>query len=745
MNKARRTMLAKMMVVVFAVVMSVSLSAKADGFDLTTAQTDDTKVKSYKNGTDDALGTEFTFSVQPAWKLFADYGEYSTANRAITASFSSNKPVDIVYEFDAATTINAYKMQTSTTTGGATHNTRAPHEWKFFGSNDGTTWTKLDSQSVASWEKSEQKSFMFFNDTAYKYYRLMITANGGDSYLEMFSLEYGYLSGSYTIGESGVTLTGDIGEDFSIGYIDGTIDLAGHTLTVSTLTGGGTITNTSAFADKTTTQTGDTNVKSYVDGEETTLSQPAWQAFGDFESYSASTTPQHRVLCNPFTAPTEIDYDFGTATVIDAFRLTSGNNNSAGTRAPKTMSFHGWDGESWQKLGAWTNQTGWVKNEMRQYDFANTNAYTKYRIRFLENNGGTSGTAQVLEFFKLEYGCCAEAGKVVVNVPSGATVENTDVTLSGNVRLVKDGAGTFAASKAAQTYTGGTEVRGGTLKAGAASDGLFGPVRSEIRVMADGAFDMNGMATRIDGYLLSLYGGTLADGGGSTSGDGVKIVLRADSMFEASNNMYLGATSANLSSIDLCGYTLTGYIASGKYLRLFNIDVEDGTIEASGAGTLIASEVVATSADFRLGCALLVANNKSLSVRNYEALNEGDNGNQYGALYVYGAFKPTTAYWYGCTLMDDSTLDLSGGNMSAASSSTKGPTALSFEENATVNVTVGDRKISSTTPIMSWTEETKPANIDTVKFVRADADRPYALTLKSDGLYAQAGLIISFH
>lgn len=126
------------------------------------------------------------------------------------------------------------------------------------------------------------------------------------------------------------------------------------------------------------------------------------------------------------------------------------------------------------------------------------------------------------------------------------------------------------------------------------------------------------------------------------------------------------------------------------------------------------------------------------------ALNEGDNGAQTGTLYVYGAFKPTTAYWYGCTLMDGSTLDLSGGNMSAASSSTKGPTALSFEESATVNITVGDRKVSALTPIMSWTEETKPANIDTVTFVRADADRKYSIVRKSDGLYLETGLIIIF-
>ena len=742
MNKARRTMLAKMMVVVFAVVMSVSLSAKADGFDLTTAQTDDTKVKSYKNGTDEALGTEFTFSVQPAWKLFADYGEYSTANRAITASFSSNKPVDIVYEFDTATAINAYKIQTSTTTGGTSHNTRAPHEWKFFGSTDGTTWTKLDSQSVASWNKSEQKSFMFFNDTAYRYYRLMITANGGDSYLELFSLEYGYVSGNYTIGESGVALTGDIGADFSIGYIDRTIDIAGHTLTVSALTGGGTITDSSSF-DKTTTQTDATNVKSYVNGVETALSQPAWQAFGDFESYSSSGTPQHRVLCNPFRAPTDIDYDFSTATVIDSFRLTSGNNNSAGARAPKTMSFYGWDGADWMELGAWTGQTGWSRNMTRQYDFANTNAYVKYRIRFYEDNGDG-----ILEFFKLEYGCHAKAGKVIVNVPNGETTTNANVTLTGNVRLIKDGAGTFVASKAGQTYIGGSEVSAGTLKAGASSDGVFGFGGSEIRIMSGGTFDMNGFSTRIAKYLFLLYGGKLADGGGSTSGAGASVVLKANSTFEASNNMYLGAGSASLSSIDLGGNTFSGTIASGKFLRLYNIDVEDGTVEASGAGALIASGAVATNVDFRLGCAVVVATDTTFPVRDYEALGgKRSTSNESGTMEVYGAFTPTSDSFYGCTLMDGSTLDLStrSTTLNPYSNFTAGSTTLKFEANATINIHLGTRKTSGAVPLLSWTAETKPDNIDTVKFVRADEGRRYSLVVKENGLYACAGFIISIY
>ena len=55
---------------------------------------------------------------------------------------------------------------------------------------------------------------------------------------------------------------------------------------------------------------------------------------------------------------------------------------------------------------------------------------------------------------------------VEVRVNSGM-VSDTTATVEGNVKFVKAGAGTFVV-RFGQTYTGGTEVAGGTLKAGVA-------------------------------------------------------------------------------------------------------------------------------------------------------------------------------------------------------------------------------------------------------------------------------------
>jgi len=54
---------------------------------------------------------------------------------------------------------------------------RDPMDWQLLGSNDGKTWTTLDTRSGEQWSKRyEQRSFKLSNQSAYKFYRLNITA-----------------------------------------------------------------------------------------------------------------------------------------------------------------------------------------------------------------------------------------------------------------------------------------------------------------------------------------------------------------------------------------------------------------------------------------------------------------------------------------------------------------------------------------------------------------------------------------
>lgn len=50
-----------------------------------------------------------------------------------------------------------------------------------------------------------------------------------------------------------------------------------------------------------------------------------------------------------------------------------------------------------------------------------------------------------------------------------------------------------------------------------------------------------------------------------------------------------------------------------------------------------------------------------------------------------------------------------------------------------IGVKLGDRKIANGTQVVSWDADTAPDA--TVKFVSADADRPYRFKAQSDGLY----------
>jgi hypothetical protein len=57
--------------------------------------------------------------------------------------------------------------------------TRDPKDWTFLGSQDGSTWTTLDTQSNQTFPNRRLNTYNLGNTTAYRYYRLNITANNG--------------------------------------------------------------------------------------------------------------------------------------------------------------------------------------------------------------------------------------------------------------------------------------------------------------------------------------------------------------------------------------------------------------------------------------------------------------------------------------------------------------------------------------------------------------------------------------
>jgi hypothetical protein len=69
---------------------------------------------------------------------------------------------------------------------------RNPKDWTFEGSNDGTTFTVLDTRTNQTWPTAgATQEYTFANSTAYLYYRLNITANNGDVYLSVIEIFFG--------------------------------------------------------------------------------------------------------------------------------------------------------------------------------------------------------------------------------------------------------------------------------------------------------------------------------------------------------------------------------------------------------------------------------------------------------------------------------------------------------------------------------------------------------------------------
>ena len=120
-----------------------------------------------------------------AWKAFDDsliaWNMWQTAN--------GNPTGWLQYQFTSAKTIQRYVIWACSNNG--SYLTRYPKDWTFKGSNNGSDWDTLDTQTnQTGWFQGDVRTYSFSNTTAYLYYRLDVSANNGDGgYLIVFELE----------------------------------------------------------------------------------------------------------------------------------------------------------------------------------------------------------------------------------------------------------------------------------------------------------------------------------------------------------------------------------------------------------------------------------------------------------------------------------------------------------------------------------------------------------------------------
>lgn len=638
----------------------------------------------------------------------------STANPCHFAYYTSfpSAGIEINYDFGAATYVNTYKICGTCTSGYS-----VPKTWAFQGSNDGVTWTTLDERVNQALPFGEYATYTFISDKSYSRYRLHTTAVTVNRFY-LWELQYGAVSYNTIyvdadgIAESdfsgialsdGVTVALPEGEalvladdlDLSGFAIDGTIDLNGHTLTVDRLEGDGTITDTTSMLDLTDSDA------SRVRAPGTTFwASNAGEAKDAFSNQIEPTLTGIRVMVEG-QLPVAIDYDFRVATIVDMYRLTAGDNKD---RGPASWEIFGSNDDAafdsgkndlsaWKRLDTRFDETWSAKFETRNFSFANSTPYRYYRIRFTKSNN------TFLTFWKLQYGCSANCGHLRVVVPNGSTIDNKTVALTGNLRFVKDGDGTLVVTKTGQSYRGGTEVAGGTLKAGC--DGTshpFGAKGGDIVVAAGATLGLNNW-TQFQDYGFTLAGGTLDYTGADDNGNKAvlsRVRLVDDSTMTLHNSYgFRGTATSTPTLLDLGGCTLNLVITSGKYCYLNSTTILSGMIVTSNSGWFYpcGDYVTATDVDFKINCALSVGS--PFAVNGYEAgFSSATSNSGTEQMSVAGVFKPMVAAYYGCTMLAGSTMDLTawpGAWPMASAFGANGKTDLEFADSGEITVKLAGR------------------------------------------------------
>jgi len=352
-----------------------------------------------------------------------------------------------------------------------------------------------------------------------------------------------------------------------------------------------------------------------------------------------------------------------------------------------------------------------------------------------------------------------------VDVASGTRMVNSSVSILGGVKLVKEGLGTYVAAKTQQTYSGGTTILEGVLENVVldARNYQLGAAGSTITVSTNGAnrgvFDIKGLYAQNRGYaayILVMNGGLVQNTGSNVAQDNGQffdVRLTADSEFSATSNWGLfSAREARATAIDLGGHALKVAIGgNGKIFHVVNSELKNGCIDVTSGGYFQTGvngypnsclENVATNVDFRIASAMRIL--APLSVRNYEPAYGYDANEGTGAFSVHGTFKPAAHdYFYGVTLMDGSTIDLSQRTSALPLTSlfSGGRKTIDFAANAKVTVDLSGRAdvaalAKSGDYVVTWTEATAPGADVTF---RLDAATAAKYTLKADATGLRLG------
>jgi hypothetical protein len=373
-------------------------------------------------------------------------------------------------------------------------------------------------------------------------------------------------------------------------------------------------------------------------------------------------------------------------------------------------------------------------------------------------------------------------GELHVTAERNFGFRNTGISMTGKLKLIKDGEGVFVGAKSAQTYMGGTLVSEGRLKRGV-NDRPFGEQGALITVEDGAAFDWAGGWTESD--TSTAYDFTIEGEGPDGSGAIVNTVfsmpwnigaiadleLMGDARiggFGGWGFSYVNNTADQMHVITMNGHTLKIWLRttsnttdnSGVFYFRNVKTLGSGTIafvDCESTGTWlypsffgsVASDLSSVAFDFGEGYCINVEKPVTVGTfidrRTYGSQKfDARDDRRANPITVLDAFKPMTTNLVRTVALGDAThlapvIDLSA--IDAPFVLPASGYSISMAEGATVKIRLGTRKTSSATPIITWENE-KPSWVDSLRFVNGDEVRRYGISVRDDGIYVVDGFLI---
>lgn len=88
--------------------------------------------------------------------------------------------VTLQMQLDTSYYLASYSVQSRNSATAEAYNLQSPKDWTFQGSNDGSAWTTLDTQTgITGWTQAQTRTFTITNPAQWSYFKLVFTANGG--------------------------------------------------------------------------------------------------------------------------------------------------------------------------------------------------------------------------------------------------------------------------------------------------------------------------------------------------------------------------------------------------------------------------------------------------------------------------------------------------------------------------------------------------------------------------------------